>query len=125
MRLLADRTPTWIPVVVIAAALLFAGFTLWDWRERRATASRARDQAMPTCVADLGSEDVCRARFDQFHEDCARLNKARSGRSSPASARIDPYGYLRCVELGVDAWVAENGRQQDAAGRQRAHDLQP
>src|SRR5690349_1552542 len=116
MRLLADRTPPWIPVAVIAAALFFAGLLLWDWRERRLMASKAREQAVPGCVTDLGSEEVCRAHFEQFHEDCARLNGVgHGGRGSRAPTRIDPYGYLRCVELGVDAWVAENGQKREGA----------
>lgn len=119
MRLLADRTPAWIPITVIAAVLFFAGLALWDWRERRLMVSKAREQAMPGCVADLGSEEVCRAQFERFQEDCARLNLGRGGRYTRGPTRVDPYGYLRCVELGVDAWVAENGRKREEAARRR------
>jgi hypothetical protein len=103
----------------IGIALLVLGAVCWSWWETRVAAGRARAAALPACVEQLG-EEACRAHLEQHHADCARLTTLHPSRGSRGPTGIDQAAYLRCVVLGVDEWVAENGRRQDEQARERA-----
>lgn len=117
------RTRSLSPSLTLAAVIAFAslvgGAVCWNAGEMRSAAKKARAAALPACVEQLG-EAACRAHLDQHHDDCARLTTRRPSRGSRGPTGIDQEAYLRCVVLGVDEWVAENGRRQEELARERA-----
>ena len=84
-----------------------------------------RDAALPGCTQRLANETTCRDHLVRFHEDCARLTRRHPGRYSGGAEVPDPSSYLDCVVLGVDDWVADNGRKTAAAAEQRRLDSSP
>jgi len=110
--------------IALGIALLGAGFLLYRWWVQRGEDNRLRDGARAACVADVG-EPTCSDHLARFHDDCARLTRRHPGRHSSAPEGTEPEAYLRCIELGADAWIADNGRKAEANARQRREDLAP
>jgi hypothetical protein len=109
-------------VAAIALAIALSAWFLHAWWQRRALGDEARALALPACTERLGSEDACRDHLATYHDECARLTFHGGGQRSlnPGPARIDHAAYLECVVLGVDAWVAENGRALERGEAERA-----
>jgi hypothetical protein len=111
-----QHTPPWTLVLVAALGALVLVITCYEWWKIRGLARQAREQATPACEQQLGA-DVCREHLARYHDDCARLTTKRPTRLSPGPTRLDADSYLRCVVLGVDDWVAENGRKREEEER--------
>jgi hypothetical protein len=104
--------------VIVVFGIAIVGALCHAWWKARSLGNEARAQAVPACEEQLGIE-LCREHLERYHEDCARLTLVRPRRTSPGPMRIDAEAYQRCVVLGVDEWVAENGRRHEEEERQR------
>ena len=109
-------------VAAIGLAVLLLGWVLVGWFRERREDGRLRDQALPACAERLGSAETCRAHVAQYHDDCARLTRRRPGRLSNEKGGPDLDAYVSCVVLGVDGWVADNGRKADEEARRRTQE---
>jgi hypothetical protein len=120
-----NQPPNWGAIASLAGVALVLGVALVTWVERWRDTARVREQAASACVQRLGTEADCREHLARYHDDCARLTTRHYGRGQSGPQGPDPERYLDCVVLGVDAWVAENGRQKDAEVKQRRRDMTP
>ena len=105
-------------VATVAVAIAIVVWTSLAWWQRRSLGNEARENARAACTARLG-EEACRDHLDRYHGDCARLTYRGGGRANPSPLRIDAEMYLECVVLGVDGWVAENGRRREERQRNK------
>jgi hypothetical protein len=120
-----ENAPPWTLGIVAAIGALVVGITGYQWWNIRGLVKQAREQATPACEQQLGA-DACREHLARYHDDCARLTTKRPTRLSRGPTRIDADSYLRCVVLGVDEWVAENGRrheEEERASRRQQYQL--
>ena len=85
--------------LILAAILIAIGF------RARSQDREAMQAARPSCVARLGSEQECDARFDSNHRQCFNYNNQAPSRFNPARS-FNAKGYLDCVVQGPDAWAA-------------------
>lgn len=74
------------------------------WWRKRAEDRAAVRGAMPGCIARLGSEAECDARFDKHHRECFTYNNKPAGKFSPRA--FDEKGYLECVIASPEPWAA-------------------
>jgi len=113
MDLIGDWMPRRQVVGLVALAIVVCTWLMVAWWQRRALCNEARERALPACTSRLGSEEACREHLARYHDDCATLTfHGGKGRTSPGQKPyVNQQAYLECVVLGVDAWVAENGRQ--------------
>lgn len=117
--------PTW---AIPAMGILLVAFFVWIvavWWQRRRLESGTRDRAMEGCVARLGDEAACRDHLAAYAEDCFHMNFFTGTRSRGVPEHVDDAGYLDCVVLGADDWLAQRKSRNDAAARERAVDLRP
>jgi hypothetical protein len=122
MDLVGDRMPRRGVVVLIAGAALLVTLLLRAWWQRREMTAQAAAIALPACTEKLGDE-ACREHLRRHGEDCARLNLhvGKRGGNTPQPAYVNQASYLECVVLGVDEWVAQNGRNQEPGTGDRAY----
>jgi hypothetical protein len=100
----------------VIAALAVAGIGFVVWLEVSSQDREARNNAMPGCIAKLGSEAACKEHMSQFHRVCFNYNNKPAGRYTPRI--FEAQGYLDCIVEGPDAWnarvQAENRRRRGA-----------
>jgi hypothetical protein len=121
VELKGDRMPVWGWALLAAGTLGLVALLMSAWWQRRELEARASATALPACTEKLG-EEACREHLRLYGEDCARLNlhAGKRGGNYPQPAYVNQGEYLECVVLGVDEWVAQNGRSQNAP-RDRAY----
>jgi hypothetical protein len=125
MARLAEKVPVpWMLGVAIVLGTLVMGIYGYDRWKMHVLSRQAREQATPACEEQLGA-DACRDHLERYHDDCLRLTRMRAFRGLRIPPSIDAGAYQRCVVLGVDEWVAENGRLHEEAERSRRDQYRP
>lgn len=101
---------------IVVVILLALGVVSWIWWGSHSQRRDAKREAMPGCVAQLGSEDACEARFDSYGRDCFVYNNKPAGKFTPRE--FNPAGYLECVVKGTETWSAERREQRSERRRE-------
>lgn len=99
-----------VTLVVLSCAMAFV------WWRSYSQDREARRNAMPGCVARLGSVEACEAHFDEHHRQCFNYTNKPAGKFTPR--QFDTAGYLDCIVQGAEPWAAA-GRAAKAAQRRR------
>jgi hypothetical protein len=110
----------WVLGLALVIGLGMMGWVVYGFWKHRAEDAELRASVLVECAARLGGEAACREHLAKSHDDCARLTRTRPGRYSGGTDSPNRDAYLSCVVLGVDEWVAENGRKKQAEARDRA-----
>ena len=102
---------------VVVTVIMVTGVVTWIWWRSFSQDREAQRDAMPSCIARIGSEDACEDRFDEHHRQCFNYTNKPAGKFTPRV--FDSAGYLDCIVQGPDAW-AEARRAAKAV--QQRHD---
>jgi len=108
---------------VVATLIMLLAVVGWIWWRSFSQKREARQEAMPGCVAKLGSEAACETQFDQHHAECFTYNNKPAGKYSPREFSRD--GYLECVVVGAEPWAAARRARKAERRRQDRADGVP
>jgi hypothetical protein len=109
-----DRLPfmqhssLWAIVAIVAAG----GFIAWGMSERSGFNDEVREAYMAACEED---EATCEQRMEREDEAC--FKRAYDPGDKYEKASVDRGVYVRCVDMGFDAWLAEHRAGLKAQGK--------